>query len=172
MSGEVTAYIGVGSNLGDRRENMRRAVRLLAEMGEITVKRVAPLYRTAPLGVEDQPEFFNSVVEVRTALPPRELLARLLKTEASLGRVREKRWGPRLIDLDLLLYDDLQLATPELTLPHPRLTERAFVVVPLSQLVPEMLLPGGFKAVELAGRLQKHQRVEKVAEEWLTPDFR
>lgn len=170
MSGGVTAYIGVGSNLGDRRENMRRAIRLLAETGEIKVERVAPLYRTAPLGVEDQPEFFNSVVEVETTLSPQELLARLLKVEASLGRVREKRWGPRVIDLDLLLYDDLQLVTPELILPHPRLTERAFVVVPLSELAPEMLLPGGVKAGELAGRLKNHQWVEKVAEGWLIPD--
>jgi len=131
------------------------------------VRRVAPLYRTAPLGIKDQPEFFNSVVEIKTTLEPRELLARLLAVEAALGRIRGERWGPRVVDLDLLLYEDVELSTPALTVPHPRLKERAFVVVPLARLAPGMLLPGGLTARELAARLKREQRIKKVVDEWL-----
>ena len=157
----------MGSNLGDRWVNMRRAVQLLGNTEEVEVRRVAPLYRTAPLGIKDQPEFFNSVVEIKTTLEPRELLARLLAVEAALGRIRGERWGPRVVDLDLLLYEDVELSTPALTVPHPRLKERAFVVVPLARLAPGMLLPGGLTARELAARLKREQRIKKVVDEWL-----
>uniref|UniRef100_A0A7C1JC03 2-amino-4-hydroxy-6-hydroxymethyldihydropteridine diphosphokinase n=1 Tax=Ammonifex degensii TaxID=42838 RepID=A0A7C1JC03_9THEO len=146
---------------------MRRAVQLLGSTEEVEVRRVAPLYRTAPLGIKDQPEFFNSVVEIKTTLEPRELLARLLAVEAALGRIRGERWGPRVVDLDLLLYEDVELSTPALTVPHPRLKERAFVVVPLARLAPGMLLPGGLTARELAARLKREQRIKKVVDEWL-----
>lgn len=163
----MIAYIGLGSNLGNRAENLQRAVQLLCDTPGVIVRRVASLYRTAPLGVSGQPEFLNSVVEVVTVLSPHELLERLLTIETALGRVRRERWGPRVIDLDLLLYDEVTVATPTLELPHPRLVERAFVVVPLAELEPELLLPGGFKAAALATELQQEQYVERMAAEWV-----
>uniref|UniRef100_A0A7C2EK41 2-amino-4-hydroxy-6-hydroxymethyldihydropteridine diphosphokinase n=1 Tax=Ammonifex degensii TaxID=42838 RepID=A0A7C2EK41_9THEO len=160
----MIAYIGLGSNLGDRENNLRQAVHALRKTPGVTVRRVAPLYRAAPVGVTDQPEFLNTVVEVTTVLSPRELLSCLLETERALGRVRGGRWGPRVIDLDLLLYDAVAINTPDLVLPHPRLTERAFVVVPLSDLVPELSLPGDVTVTALADKLRKEQFVERVTE--------
>ncbi|RJX21488.1 MAG: 2-amino-4-hydroxy-6-hydroxymethyldihydropteridine diphosphokinase [Ammonifex sp.] len=168
MSIRVTAYIGLGSNLGDREENLRCAVRLLQDPGSIKMKRLAPLYRTAPLGEIDQPEFLNTVAEVATRLSPHQLAARLFQIEDELGRVRERHWGPRVVDLDLLLYDDLVLNEPDLVVPHPRLTERAFVVAPLAVLAPDMPLPGGFTASELAVALRKKQSIVQVKDvDWL-----
>lgn len=162
MHGKVTAYIGLGSNLGDRGENLRQAIGLLKVSRAVQLKRVAPLYRTAPVGVTGQPEFFNTVAEITTSLSPRQLLARLLEIEQQLGRVRESRWGPRIIDLDLLLYDDLTINEPDLQVPHPRLTERAFAVVPLAALAPNLSLPGGLALAALAEELQKSQFIERV----------
>lgn len=162
MSREVVAYIGLGSNRGDREQNLRWAVRMLREAPGVTVRRVAPLYRTAPVGVTDQPEFLNTVVEVTTILSPRELLASLLTIEKLLGRTRGRRWGPRVIDLDLLLYGTESINAPDLAVPHPRLAERAFVVVPLADLAPGLALPGGAAAAALAAELQKKQFVERV----------
>jgi 2-amino-4-hydroxy-6-hydroxymethyldihydropteridine diphosphokinase len=159
---QVTAYIGMGSNLGDRKENLRRAVCLLQDSPLTEVKRLAPLYRSAPLGETDQPEFLNTVVEVATRLSVRQLAARLFDVENKLGRVRERRWGPRVIDLDLLLYNDVVLNEPDLVVPHPRLTERAFVMAPLAVLAPEKVLPGGLTASELAVQLSKKQSVERL----------
>lgn len=162
MSGAVTAYIGLGSNRGDREQNLRQAVRMLREAPGVTVRRVAPLYRTAPVGVTDQPEFLNTVVEVTTILSPRELLACLLTIEKLLGRTRGRRWGPRVIDLDLLLYGTESINAPDLVVPHPRLAERAFVAVPLADLAPGLALPGGISAAALAAELRKKQFVERV----------
>jgi len=161
----TTAYVGFGSNLGDRRFYIREALRLLDEVPGIKVKRVAPLYRTAPVGLTEQEWFFNTVAEIDTSLSPHALLAALLAVEARLGRVRTRRWGPRTIDLDILLYGDLRLHTPDLTVPHPRLTERAFAVVPLADLAPEMILPGGAKARDLAAALAAGQEISRVEED-------
>ncbi|MGQ9497431.1 MAG: 2-amino-4-hydroxy-6-hydroxymethyldihydropteridine diphosphokinase [Desulfotomaculales bacterium] len=161
----TTAYVGLGSNLGDRRFFVREALRLISEVPGIKVKRVAPLYRTAPVGLTEQEWFFNTVAEIETPLSPHALLAALLAVEARLGRVRTRRWGPRTIDLDLLLYGDLHLHTPDLTVPHPRLTERAFAVVPLADLAPEMILPGGAKARDLAAALAAGQEIFRVEED-------
>lgn len=158
----VTAFIGMGSNLGDRKENLRRAVRALKLAPDILVKRVASLYRTAPVGVPDQPDFLNTVAEITTTLSPRELLVRLLAIEKNLGRVRGERWGPRVIDLDLLLYDKTEIVTEDLVIPHPRLEKRAFVVVPLAELAPDLVLPGGTRAALLAAKLMQEQLVERV----------
>jgi 2-amino-4-hydroxy-6-hydroxymethyldihydropteridine diphosphokinase len=160
---QVTAYIGMGSNLGDRRENLRRAVSLLQDSPLMEVKRLAPLYRSAPLGDTGQPEFLNTVAQVAATLAPRELLNCLLEVEKKLGRVRKERWGPRVIDLDLLLYDDMTVQEPDLVVPHPRLTERAFVVVPLAAIAPDITLPGGFTPAVLAAELRKTQFIERVA---------
>ncbi|HIE12681.1 MAG TPA: 2-amino-4-hydroxy-6-hydroxymethyldihydropteridine diphosphokinase [Desulfotomaculum sp.] len=162
MSRGATAYIGLGSNLGDRRENLRRALQALASVAEISVRRVASLYRTAPIGITDQPEFLNTVVEISTTLTPRVLLVRLLQIENELGRVREEKWGPRVIDLDLLLYDDMEIVTEDLEIPHPRLEQRGFVVAPLAELAADMVLPSGVSAAVLADKLRQEQSVVRV----------
>jgi 2-amino-4-hydroxy-6-hydroxymethyldihydropteridine diphosphokinase len=136
------AYVGLGANLGPRAETLRRAVELLAETEGVSVVAVSELRETEPVGVVDQPPFLNGAVAVETELSPRVLLERLLEIERSLGRVREERWGPRVVDLDLLAYDGLVVDEPGLRVPHPRLHERRFALEPLSELEPELELPG------------------------------
>lgn len=129
------AYIGLGSNLGDRESYLRRAIRALDEHPSVEVARCSSLYETAPVGYPDQGDFLNMVAAVRTELPPIALYRYMAQIEARLGRVRDIRWGPRTIDLDLLLYEDAKLDTPELVIPHPRMWERAFVLVPLLEVI-------------------------------------
>ncbi|RDV84257.1 2-amino-4-hydroxy-6-hydroxymethyldihydropteridine diphosphokinase [Ammonifex thiophilus] len=158
------ALVGLGSNLGDKRRNLKAALAALSKTPGVRLERVAPLYRSAPWGRTDQPDFFNTVALISTFLSPFSLLASLLKIEKELGRRREseERWGPRPIDLDLLLYEDLAVETEELVLPHPRLTERAFVVAPLADLVPELELPNGKRAIDWAEKLGREQEIERV----------
>lgn len=139
----VTAYLGLGANLGDRLENLQRAADLLAEEPGVTVVRSSRVYETEPLGGPEQPDYLNAVVEVRTDLPPHDLLEACLGVEARMGRVRAERWGPRTIDVDLLTYDDRTIDDPDLVVPHPRMHERGFVLVPLSELTADPMLPGG-----------------------------
>lgn len=137
----ATAYISLGSNLGDRAGYLLLAVRALLRDG-LAVSRLSLIYRTEPVDVLNQPEFLNLVAELRGELPPPErLLVRLLDIEQSLGRIRETTRGPRTIDLDLLTYDDLAFQTDFLTLPHPRLHLRRFVLVPFFELAPDLRLP-------------------------------
>ena len=143
----MKAYIGLGANLGDREESIRSAAELLG------ASRISTIRETEPWGYEDQPRFLNAVVELETDLPPRELLDRLLEVERELGRTRDgPRFGPRRIDLDLLVYGDLPLDEPGLTVPHPRLHERLFVLEPLAEFAPSLDVPGkGLVSVLLAG---------------------
>lgn len=143
-----TAYVGLGSNLGDREGNLGRALELLEDLGPV---RASSIRETDPVGVVDQPKFLNAVAELETELPPRELLERLLAIERRLGRDRavERRWGPRTIDLDLLLYGEETVDEPGLSVPHPRLAERTFVLEPLHELDPELTLPDGRTIREL-----------------------
>ncbi|HNW36518.1 MAG TPA: 2-amino-4-hydroxy-6-hydroxymethyldihydropteridine diphosphokinase, partial [Candidatus Ozemobacteraceae bacterium] len=134
-----TIFLGLGSNLGHREENLQHALDLL--QAHVTDLRVSSLYETAPVGLVDQPAFLNAVCTGTTNLTAPDLLLAMLGIEASLGRVRTLRWGPRIIDIDLLLYDALILQTPELTIPHPRMAERAFVLVPLAELAPDLVHP-------------------------------
>jgi 2-amino-4-hydroxy-6-hydroxymethyldihydropteridine diphosphokinase len=138
----IVAYVALGANLGDREKNLRAALERLKELGPL---RVSAFRETDPVGVTDQPRFVNAVAELETALGARELLERLLEIERELGRDRssEERWGPRTIDLDLLLYGDDVIDEPGLTVPHPRLAERRFVLEPLHELAPGLLLPDG-----------------------------
>ena len=131
------AFIGVGANLGDRWATIRRAQAALARVPGSAIVGASAVSETAPVGVREQPEFLNLVLGIETTLPPEELLAVLHKLERGAGRRRERevRWGPRPLDLDLLLYEGESRASPELTLPHPRMWERAFVTVPLGELV-------------------------------------
>ena len=126
------AYIGLGSNVGDARANVASAVRAASAFGAVIAR--SSLYRSVPWGVREQGDFINAVVALKTALPPLDLLRALQETERKLGRIATYRWGPRVIDLDILTYDDLILETAQLTLPHPRLLERAFVLAPLAQI--------------------------------------
>jgi 2-amino-4-hydroxy-6-hydroxymethyldihydropteridine diphosphokinase len=141
----VRAYIGLGSNLGEREATLREALTRLSELDGVAVVAVSSFRETDPVGNADQPRFVNAAAELETTLGPRELLDRLLEVERSLGRdrTREERWGPRTVDLDLLLYGDETVGEPGLEVPHPRLAERAFVLEPLVELDPGLRLPDG-----------------------------
>lgn len=139
----ATAYIGLGSNLSGPARQLERALRRLEALPAVEVRQVSGLYRSAPLGGVEQPEFLNAVVEVRTSLGARELLVALQAIENALGRDRSvRRWGPRNIDLDLLLHGSLQVNEPDIEVPHPGIAERNFVLLPLRDIAPELALPG------------------------------
>jgi 2-amino-4-hydroxy-6-hydroxymethyldihydropteridine diphosphokinase len=142
------AYVGVGANLGDREATIRSAVDALPG-----VVAVSELRETDPVGVVEQPPFLNGAVALETDLPPRELLEMLLAVERGLGRERRERWGPRTIDLDLLLYGDETIDEPGLTVPHPRLHERRFALQPLLELDPELAIPGRGRVADLLAGL-------------------
>ena len=149
------AYVGLGANLGDREGTMRSALELLDDVDGIEVVAVSRFRETEPWGVEDQPRFLNAAARVETTLSPRELLAALLGVERALGRTRQgPRFGPRTIDLDLLLYGDEVVDEPGLTVPHPRLHERAFALEPLLELDPGLEIPGRGPLETLLGKLQ------------------
>ena len=134
------AWIGMGSNLGDRKEFLEGAVRSLAQMEGIEMEAVSSVYETAAMG-PPQPEYLNAVVRISTTLSPFALLGVLHGLEDASGRRREERWGPRTLDLDLLLFGDRVIDTPSLTVPHPGLAERSFVLVPLHELNPDTMHP-------------------------------
>jgi len=141
--GEVArAYVGLGANLGDPLAQMRAAVAALAKLPTTTVAGVSSVYRSAPVGYLDQPDFFNAVVALDTGLSPQALLDALLEIEHEGGRTREFRNAPRLIDLDLLLHGERVVDEPQLTIPHPRMVDRAFVLLPLAELDPCCVVPG------------------------------
>jgi len=138
----VRAFVGLGSNLGDRLANLQQAVRLLDAAEAVRVVRASRVYETSPLG-PPQPDYLNAVVEVETTLSARGLLEACLGIEAVMGRVRGERWGPRVLDLDVLTFGREAIEEPGLAIPHPRMHERAFVLVPLFELNPDPQLPGG-----------------------------
>jgi len=140
----VEALLGLGGNVGEVRATLDAAVARFADGADVTLIARSSDYRTPPWGVTDQPPFINCTIAVETALAPRALLDRALSVERALGRDRanEQRWGPRTIDIDLLAYDDLSLNEPDLVLPHPRLFERAFVLVPLAEIAPDRRIAG------------------------------
>lgn len=153
-----TAYVALGSNLGAKEQNLRRALLLLLQNG-IEVERVSSFITTEPYGVTDQPQFLNGVCRVRTVLPPLELLRTLLAVERQMGRVRLRHWGERNIDLDLLLYENVLLDTPELRLPHPDMQNRDFVLLPLAEIAPDLQHPTLHKSMsQLKDELLAKQR--------------
>ncbi|HEX7113399.1 MAG TPA: 2-amino-4-hydroxy-6-hydroxymethyldihydropteridine diphosphokinase [Mizugakiibacter sp.] len=148
------AYVALGSNLDDPRAQVLRGFDALARLPHTCLLRRSPLYLTPPWGVAEQPAFVNAVAEVETELAPRALLQALLAVERSCGRDRSgPRWGPRTLDLDLLLYGDRVLAEDDLVLPHPRLAERAFVLCPLADLAPSLHVPGQGRVDALLARV-------------------
>lgn len=156
------AYIGLGSNEGSRDDNIMQAVKELAATDDIKVTKVSSLYETKPVGYADQPDFLNGVVEIETTLTPGQLLAATKSIENQLQRRRDIHWGPRTIDLDILLVDSLEMAEAGLKLPHPEVENRAFVLVPLAEIAPDLRLPGGKRVRELLNDLGKIEGVEFV----------
>jgi 2-amino-4-hydroxy-6-hydroxymethyldihydropteridine diphosphokinase len=142
----TTAYLGLGSNLGDRAANLWEATRCLGDLPSCTVNRVSRLYETAPVGPQDQNWFLNAVLSIQTSVPPQDLLLAAKQIERDMGRVPAARWGPRLIDVDILLYGDEHLTSDDLTLPHPELWNRRFVLVPLGEVLPTGPLADRVKA--------------------------
>ena len=138
----TSAYLALGSNLGDRLEHLRAAARKLESTKGIDVVRSSRVYETEPVG-PPQPQYLNAVIEVDTTLTPRELLDAARGVEDSLGRIRAERWGPRTIDVDILLYDERTVDEADLVIPHPRMHERGFVLLPLGELDADAMLPGG-----------------------------
>lgn len=145
----VRAYIGLGSNLDDPVQQLHRALEGLTRLPQTQLVACSRFYRSTPLGPQDQPDYVNAVAALDTDLPPAALLDALQAIEVGQGRVRLRRWGPRSLDLDILLYGVAVLATPRLTVPHPGLTERSFVLYPLAELDPDLVLPDGRRLAEL-----------------------
>ena len=146
--------LSLGSNIGDSRANITEAVKRLNDEPGISVKALSPLYRTAPVGPVAQDDFVNGAVRVETALAPEVLMQRCLTIEAAMGRDRKNavRWGPRIIDIDIILYDDLTVSSETITLPHPRFRERAFVLVPMADIAPSWIV-NGQRLDELAAKI-------------------
>jgi 2-amino-4-hydroxy-6-hydroxymethyldihydropteridine diphosphokinase len=137
----VIAYIGLGANLGEPKRQIKEALVRLATIEAVELRQVSSFYLNPPLGPQNQPWFVNAVAQIRTRIGPEALLKGLERVEAALGRVKEERWGPRLIDLDLLLYNGVVRSGPRLILPHPQMHRRAFVLVPLAEIDPEAWHP-------------------------------
>jgi 2-amino-4-hydroxy-6-hydroxymethyldihydropteridine diphosphokinase len=155
----VIAYLGLGANLGDPEEQLQEALERLNNAEEVEVTRVSTFYRNPPLGPENQPWYINAVARVRTRLGPEELLRLLQRIEADMGRVRGERWGPRTIDLDLLLYNGEVIFTPKLVVPHPEMHRRVFVLAPLAEIAPRAWHPVlGKSAGDLLARLDDADR--------------
>ena len=151
----VVVYLALGANLGDRRANLAAAVEQLRP--QVAVEAVSALYETEPAYVLDQPRYLNAALRGRTSLAPRELLAALKQIERTLGRTGGQRFGPRVLDLDILLYDNLVIRTDELTIPHPRMAERPFVLIPLAEIAPDLIPPGWDRPVrDLAATVRGH----------------
>lgn len=146
-------YIGLGSNLGDKVETLAKARLLIEAIKDVHIQRASSLYQTAPWGKTDQEDFINQVIEIETELLPLDLLHRLQDIEIKLGRLRDVRWGPRIIDLDVLLYGRETIDLEELKVPHPYLLQRLFVLIPLQEIAPELEFLDGSKIMEVLNRL-------------------
>lgn len=151
----TVAYIALGSNLQNPIKQVTQAFEAIAKLADTQLLAGSSLYKTAPVGYDNQPDFINAVAKVDTSLEPIELLHKLLAVEATFGRERPFPNAPRILDLDLLLYGDVRMQTQELTLPHPRMHERGFVLLPLAEIAPDLVLSDGQSVVELAKNIQQ-----------------
>jgi 2-amino-4-hydroxy-6-hydroxymethyldihydropteridine diphosphokinase len=145
-------YLGLGSNMGDKQQNLAHAIELIAQIEQINVTRQSSIYITAPWGKTDQDAFLNQVIEIETELMPLALLHVLQKIEIKLGRLRNEKWGPRIIDVDILLYGEEIIDLQELTIPHPYLYARLFVLIPLQEIAPQLIFPDGSGIGEVLAR--------------------
>lgn len=162
----IPVLLGLGSNVEPRERFLRQAVHRLGKVGE--VRKVAPLYETEPYGEKNQPAFLNSALLLLTGMSPGALLQALKAIEKEVGRVERYRWGPREIDLDILFYGQEQLATPELTIPHPEYARRRFVLQPLADIAPEFVAPDSGRSIrELLRRCHDHSRVVRLKKQWI-----
>jgi 2-amino-4-hydroxy-6-hydroxymethyldihydropteridine diphosphokinase len=160
----MRAFVGLGSNLGEREALIGQALDELAALPDTTLIRVSSLYDTEPVGVIEQPRFLNAVAMLDTELTARQLLWNLQRIEARLGRTRSQRWGPRTMDLDLLLYGDLVIEEDDLRLPHPELARRAFVLVPLVELDPQLTHPvSRLSVVQMLARLEHKSPIKRIS---------
>jgi 2-amino-4-hydroxy-6-hydroxymethyldihydropteridine diphosphokinase len=164
------AFISIGSNLGDRVKNLDRAIEGISRNPAITLIKKSSFYQTTPWGRTDQPLFINCAVEVETSLEPRQLLGFLKALEAKLGRTpathKGDRWGPRVIDLDIVFYGDRIIEEEGLVIPHPHALERGFVMVPIEEIAPDLIYPGsGKKVSELTGGLEDREEVKRLIKE-------
>jgi 2-amino-4-hydroxy-6-hydroxymethyldihydropteridine diphosphokinase len=159
----MQVYLGLGSNLGGRQANLKKAVKLLGE--RLHIEQVSSVYETEPLGYVEQPRFFNAVCLAQTELGPLQLLSLVKGIEASLGRVPGFPNAPRPIDVDIIFYGDLIMQTPELTIPHPRLEKRAFVIIPLLEIAPDLRHPVSGEHIRgLAARVGGREGVRKIGD--------
>jgi 2-amino-4-hydroxy-6-hydroxymethyldihydropteridine diphosphokinase len=166
MSKRMISYLGLGANLGDPIGQLQQALALLHHSQGISVRRVSSLYETSPVGYLDQPNFYNLVAEIDTVLPPTQLLACTQKVEQCLHRVRKERFGPRTMDVDILLYDRRIVDLPDLIIPHPRLLERAFALIPLHELTGDLTISTGEKIEEAIEQLPQDQWIKKQDFTW------
>ncbi|MEN6357238.1 MAG: 2-amino-4-hydroxy-6-hydroxymethyldihydropteridine diphosphokinase [Armatimonadota bacterium] len=157
-----SAYLGLGANLEDNIANVHKAIAMVDAHEGCTVSAVSSIYITKPVGVIDQPDFANAVIRVETTLDPYELLDICNKIEDEMGRKRTIRWGPRVIDMDILLYEGVNIDEERLSIPHPRMMERAFVLVPLAEVAPDMELPGSISAREAANNIDRAGIIEII----------
>jgi 2-amino-4-hydroxy-6-hydroxymethyldihydropteridine diphosphokinase len=157
----IRAYVALGSNLGDPVGTLKDAIESLAALRGSLLKAISSLYRTAPVGLKHQPDFINAVVALDTRLPPMELLEELFAVEAAFGRQRSRKNAPRTLDLDLLLHGDRVQDDPQLTLPHPRMHERAFVLAPLAEIAPDIVIPGRGAVADLLAAC-RGQRIHQL----------
>lgn len=156
------AYIGFGSNIGDRLAHIQNAIHAVSKTEEITLHKISSVYKTDPVGYEAQSEFLNGVAAIQTSLPPLPLLHTLKNIETTIGRRHRIRWGPREIDLDILIYGDLCLQTEKLVIPHPEMHRRRFVLAPLAEIAPDLVHPVFQETVQtLLERLEHDQSVLK-----------
>lgn len=162
----VTAYLGMGSNLGDRRSHLQSGLRFIAQHPQVALRQVSHLYETEPVGVTDQPAFYNAAAAIQTTLAPSALLAVCKRAEAAVGRVPGARWGPRVLDIDILLYGGLQLTAPYLQIPHAALAEREFALRPLLDIDPALQMPSGAKLVDLLNGLERHSAQQVEDDRW------
>ncbi len=161
------AVIGIGSNLGDRLANLKKSVDIIR--AKHTLLKFSSVYETAPYGYTEQDNFYNCVIEVDTSFSPDELLKFLLNTENVMGRRRVKKWGPRIIDLDIIFYENLLLNDPKLTVPHPDYRNRIFVLLPLVEILGEFIPPDStFSVKELLDNSHFAEQAEIVSEKWIT----
>jgi len=152
-----TVYIGLGSNLNEPRQQVLQAIAKLKNLARSTLMCTSSLYLTPPWGIEDQPPFINAVIKMHTQLQPHALLDELLAIEVAQSRVRDIRYGPRTIDCDILLYGEQQITTERLSVPHPYLDKRSFVVIPLYEIAPMLILPSGIALVEVVKQYQNEK---------------